>query len=428
MSAATRREVLAAGAATGVGMLIGIPAASARTYQANEKLDIGVVGVANRGGANLDGVAGENIVALCDVDSTYLDGAATRFTGAAKFADFRRMLDKVKLDAVVCSTADHTHATVAASALRRDLHVYCEKPLAHTVHEVRTLTDLARRHQRVTQMGTQIHAGSNYRRVVELVRAGAIGAVNEVHVWCGGGYQGGERPTDTPPVPATLDWDLWLGPAPYRPYHPRYVPFVWRGWWEFGNGTLGDMACHHMDLPFWALNLGRPKTIEAEGPTPDPESTPPWLIVRYAFPQADGKPDLPLTWYNGDKRPPQFAEGKLTEWGNGTLFVGSKGMLLAGYDSYKLFPEEEFKGYTPPAPSIPESIGHHAEWIEACKGRGTTTCTFDYSGPLAEAVLLGCVAYRSQAKIDWDYKHLKARGCAEADHYLRKRYRKGWKL
>ncbi|MBM3495543.1 MAG: Gfo/Idh/MocA family oxidoreductase, partial [Armatimonadetes bacterium] len=246
----TRRRFLAGGA--GVRLLIGVSAASARTYQANDKLAIGIVGVANRGGANLDGVASQDIVALCDVDERYLDRAATAFPAAARYTDFRKMIQEARLDAVVISTPDHTHAPAAALALRRDLDVYCEKPLTHTVHEARVLADLARRRRRVTQLGTQIHAGSNYRRVVELIRAGAIGEITEVHVWCGGGYSGGDRPSETPPVPAGLHWDLWTGPAPERPYHPAYVPHQWRGWWGFGNGTLGDMACHHMDLPFWA--------------------------------------------------------------------------------------------------------------------------------------------------------------------------------
>ncbi len=423
----TRRRFVA-GAALAGASLIGVAPARARTYQANERLKIGVIGVANRGRASLEGVASEEITALCDVDSAYLDAAGAAYPNAQKFADFRRMLDTAKLDAVVISTTDHTHAPSAAMALRNDLDVYCEKPLTHTVHEARVLADLARRHKRVTQMGTQIHAGSNYRRVVEAIRSGAIGTVSEVHVWCAGGYTGKERPSDTPPVPASLNWDLWLGPAPERPYHPAYVPHQWRGWWDFGNGTLGDMACHHMDLPFWALDLRHPLTVEAEGPTPHPECTPEWLVVRYEFPAREALPAVRLTWYNGHRRPPHFAEGKLPPWGNGTLFVGSKGMLLADYDRHVLLPRESFADYVPPARTIPDSIGHYAEWIEACKSRGPTTCNFDYSGALTEAVLLGNVAFRTGSKIDWDARRLRARGLREADRYLQRRYRKGWRL
>lgn len=423
-----RRQFVTNTLVGGAGALLAARASSARPLSPNEKLNIGIIGVANRGADNLRGVSSQNIVALCDVDDTYLQSAAANYPQAKVYNDFRKMLEQKGLDAVVISTADHTHAPAAAMALRAGLHVYCEKPLTHTVYEARVLAELAKEHKRATQMGTQIHAGSNYRRVVELVQSGAIGTVREVHVWCGGGYSGGDRPKETPDVPAHLHWDLWLGPAPERPYHPAYVPFHWRGWWDFGNGTLGDMACHHMDLPTWALKLRYPLTVEAEGPPVHPESCPPWLIVRYEYPQRENLPPVRLTWYNGDKRPSYFAEGKLPEWGNGTLFVGEKGMLLADYDRHVLLPEKDFVGLTPPKPSIPESIGHYNEWIEACKNGAPTTCNFDYAGALTEAVLLGNVAYRTGQKLTWDPVHLKATNCPEADRYLRREYRKGWTL
>ena len=394
----------------------------------NDKLNIGVIGVANRGGANLAGVASENIVALCDVDDNYLAQAAQRFPAAKTYNDFRRMLDQKDIQAVVVSTPDHTHAPATMMALLSGRHVYCEKPLTHTVSEARLVAKAAAKHKRVTQMGTQIHAGSNYRRVVELLQSGAIGQVPEVHVWVGGGYTGNGRPADTPPVPPHLHWDLWLGPAPERPYHPSYVPGKWRSWWDFGGGTLGDMACHHMDLPHWALRLRHPLTVEAEGPTPLPENTPSWLIVRYEYPARPKLPPVHLTWYNGDKRPPQFADGKLPQWGNGTLFVGEKGMLLADYDKRVLLPEKEFAGFVPPQPFIPDSIGHHKEWVEACKHGGPTTCNFEYSGALTEVVLLGNVAYRTGRKLHWDPNRLRAANCAEADDVIRHHYRQGWRL
>jgi predicted dehydrogenase len=368
-----RRQFVANTLVGGAGALLAARASSAQPLSPNEKLNIGIIGVANRGGDNLRGVSSQNIAALCDVDDTYLQNAAANYPQAKVYNDFRKMLEQKGLDAVVISTADHTHAPAAAMALRAGLHVYCEKPLTHTVYEARVLAELAKEHKRATQMGTQIHAGSNYRRVVELVQSGAIGTVKEVHVWCGGSYGGGDRPKETPDVPANLHWDLWLGPAPERPYHPAYVPFHWRGWWDFGNGTLGDMACHHMDLPTWALKLRYSLTVEAEGPPVHPESCPPWLIVRYEYPERESLPPVHLTWYNGDKRPSYFAEGKLPEWGNGTLFVGEKGMLLADYDRHVLLPEKDFAGFTPPKPSIPESIGHYNEWIEACKNGTPTT-------------------------------------------------------
>ena len=412
----------------GAGLLLGMKPAAAFTYQENEKLSIGVIGVANRGKANLEGVASEQITALCDVDETYLRRAAQSFPQAQTYTDFRRMIDAGGLDAVVISTPDHTHAPAAAMALQAGLDVYCEKPLAHNVYEVRRLTELARQHNRVTQMGIQIHAGSNYRRVVEAIQSGAIGQVREVHVWCAGGYTGGDRPKENPPVPEGLHWDLWLGPAPERPYHPAYVPHRWRGWWDFGNGTLGDLACHHMDLPFWALNLRVPETIEAEGPPVHPESCPEWLIVRYTFRERGPLPPVTLTWYNGDRRPPYFSEGSLPQWGNGTLFVGEKGMLLADYDRHVLLPRYRFETWTPPERTIPDSIGHYAEWIQACKTRGTTTCDFSYSGPLTEAVLLGNVAYRSGQALRWDPEDMKLPGTPDAERFLSRRYRRGWRL
>jgi predicted dehydrogenase len=338
------------------------------------------------------------------------------------------MIDVGGLDAVVVGTPDHTHAPAALCALQANLHVFCEKPLTHTVAEARLLAEVARKKKRVTQMGTQIHAGDNYRRVVELIRGGAIGAVKEVHVWVSTSYGGGDRPKDQMAVPPGQEWDLWLGPAPFRPYHKTYVPFHWRKWWDFGGGALNDMACHHMDLPFWALDLRHPTHVEAEGPKPHAETAAPWLIVRYDFPARGKLPAVKLTWYDGGKRPKYFDQkGLLPAWGNGTLFVGERGMLLADYGNRRLLPEKDFKDFTPPKQTIPNSIGHYKEWVEACKNNGPTTCNFDYSGALTEAVLLGTVAYRLGKGFDWDAKKLKASE-AGAEDFLRKKYRKGWEL
>lgn len=426
--------VLAAAATAGVVLpgtqSLASAARPTRTKSPNEKLSIGIIGVAHQGAYNLDNVKGENIVALCDVDEKNLAQAAQAFPQAATYHDFRRMLEQRKdLDAVVISTPDHTHAPATLLALEAGCHVYCEKPLTHTVAEARRVAEAARRHKRVTQMGTQIHASGNYRRVVELVQRGAIGKVREVHVWVDRVWAGsGNRPTDTPPVPPGLHWDLWLGPVPERPYHPTYVPINWRGWWAFGGGTLGDMGCHHMDLPHWALDLRHPLTVEAEGPPVNRETTPAWLIVRYTYGARGNKPPVNLTWYNGGKRPPHFAAGTAPAWGDGTLFVGDKGMLLADYGRHVLLPEKEFAGFERPKPFIPDSIGHHAEWIAACKSGkpAATTCSFDYSGALTEAVLLGNVAYRVGRKLEWDARKVKAKGCPEADAFLQSSYRKGW--
>jgi predicted dehydrogenase len=425
-----RRDFLktlgAAGAASAFG-LRGFPAIG-KPGSANERLNLGIIGTSGRAEGNIEGVQGENLVALCDIDDRLLGRAAGRFPGAKTFVDFRKLLDHPGLDAVVISTADHTHAPAAVGAIRRGLHVYCEKPLSHSVYEARVATEAAREKKVATQLGTQIHAGDNYRRVVELVRAGAVGPVREVHVWCGKSWSGGERPGDAPPVPEYLHWDLWLGPAPERPYHPTYQPANWRRWWDFGSGTLGDMACHYMDLPFWALDLKYPTAVESEGPPVHPETTPEWLIVRYEFPARGEKPPVALTWYDGGKRPEILKKAGMPDWGDGVLFVGDDGMLIADYDNRRLLPEGRFRDFKPPEPSIPASIGHHAEWIAACKDGRPTTCRFDYSGPLTEAVLLGNVAYRAGSRLEWDAETLRAGNCPEAEEYLRRDYRKGWEL
>ena len=340
------------------------------------------------------------------------------------------MLDEMhkQLDAVVVGTPDHTHAPPGVMAMKLGKHCYCEKPLTHSVYESRVMTEVAAKNKLATQLGTQIHAGGNYRRVVELVQGGVIGSVGEVHVWFGGGRGGMDRPTETPPVPPHLDWDLWLGPAPYRPYHPCYVPGNWRSWWDFANGTLGDFGCHYMDLPFWALKLCYPTVVEAEGPPVHPETAAPRLTVRYEFPARGELPPVKLTWYNGNNRPPILKQENLPEWGSGVLFVGQKGMLQADYSQRKLLPESQFADFKPPEPTIPDSIGHHNEWVVACKTGSPTTCSFDYSGPLSEAVLLGNVAYRTGKKLEWDAENLKAANCPEADQYIKREYRSGWTL
>jgi predicted dehydrogenase len=314
------------------------------------------------------------------------------------------------------------------AALKSGRHVYCEKPLAHDVFEVRAVTEAAARRKLATQMGTQIHATGNYRRVVELIETGTIGRVSAVHVWCERVWSGEGRPAETPPVPKGLHWDLWLGPAPTRPYHPAYHPREWRRWWDFGGGTLGDMGCHFMDLPFWALKLHAPTTIEAEGPPVQSETTPAWLIVRYQFAARGSQPATQLTWYNGGKLPELVTEGKAPSWSSGVLFVGSKGMLLADYNRRLLLPEKDYAGFEPPAPYLPDSVGHHREWLTACKGGTPALCNFSYAGPLAETVLLGNVAYRCGRTLEWDSARAKVTNTREADPFIHRNYRKGWKL
>ena len=437
MTRTNRREFLCKSAAIGAMASFSVPAL-ARTRRPSEKLNIAVIGVAGRGAAQLAEAKRENVVALCDVDSKNLGAAAEKLPGIKTFSDFRQMFDQThaQIDAVTVSTADHTHAAAGIMAMRLGKHCYCEKPLAHSVYEVRRMTEIAREKRLATQMGTQIHAGANYRRAVEWVQSGVLGAISEVHVWLGANFKGPARPvaaeqpdapTDRPPVPANLNWDLWLGPAPYRPYHSAYVPFQWRYWWAFGNGVLGDFFCHYCDLAFWALGLRAPTTVEAEGPV-HPESTARWTIARQQYPARGGQPPVTLHWYHGGAYPAWVKEKGVPLWPSGVLFVGSQGMLLADYGRHELLPKEKFAGVKAPAPSIPESVGHHLEWITACKTGSPTTCNFDYSGPLAEAALLCNVALRTGKKLTWDATAMKAVGCPEADQYLRRTYREGWTL
>jgi len=403
--------------------------APAQSTSPNEKLSIACIGTANRAAADVGGVEGENIVALVDIDKNYLDRAATKFPNARTYADYREMLDKEasKLDAVVVATADHNHAPAAIRAIRAGLHVYCEKPLTHTVQEARLIAEAAKKHKVATQMGTQIHAGDNYRRVVEIIQSGAIGDVTEVHVWVGKAWGGGERPEGGQEPPDTLSWDLWLGPAPERPFWPGiYHPANWRRWWDFGTGTLGDMACHYMDLPFWALKLRHPTTCEAEGPEVHPETCPLGLIVRFQFPERESMPPVRFTWYDGNLTPREVAGERVP--GSGVMFIGSEGKMFADYGSYRFFPTDKFANYQPPAPTIPRSIGHHAEWIKACKDGSPTTCNFDYSGALTESVLLGNVAFRTGQKLEWDAENLRATNCPAADKFIQKQYRPGWEV
>jgi hypothetical protein len=398
----------------------------------NEKLNLVGIGVGGRGGSDVNGCKSENFVALCDVDDRRAAKTFEQHPKAKKFRDFRKMLDEMdkQIDAVVIGTPDHTHAPPAAMAMRMGKHCYCEKPLTHSVYETRVLTELAHKNKLATQLGTQIHARDNYRRVVELVQSGAIGPIRQVEVQFPGGRGGQDRPKETPPVPEGLDWDLWLGPAPYRPYHPCYVPGNWRDWWDFANGTLGDFGCHYMDLPFWALKLKYPTRVEAEAPVPPhPETAAPVLTVRYEFPARGDLPPVTMTWRNGAGNvPPIIEEKKLPNWGAAVLFVGEQGMLLANYTKHQLLPEDRFADFQPPEPTIPKSIGHHQEWIRACKTGEPTTCNFGYSGPLTETVLLGNVSYRVGSKLEWDAAKLKATNCPEADELIRREYREGWEL
>jgi predicted dehydrogenase len=429
----SRRRFLQTTTALGAtGFWTGRLTGDEKKVSANDRLQVGIIGISGQGTYNINELAKTDttIVALCDVYESFKGVAEIRkrFPQAKFFVDYRKMVEEKGLDAVLVATPDHSHAPATVMALKAGLHVYCEKPLTHTVSEARIVAQIAAENRRVTQMGTQIHAGNNYRRVVELIQSGAIGPVGEVHVWCAKVHAGGDRPKDKPEIPQGLHYDLWLGPAPDRPYHSAYIPFHWRGWWDFGGGTLADMACHYMDLPLWALKLRHPEKVSAEGAPVHPESAARWVIARWEFPARDTLPPVKLTWYDGGKRPKAFEEYQLPKWGDGVLFVGEKGLLIADYNKYRLLPEKDFAGYTPPKPFLANSIGHHKEWVEACKTGATPTCHFGYSGALTETVLLGIVAYRSGKPFSWDPKNLQALNQPDADQFIHHHYRKGWTL
>jgi len=426
--AVSRRELLKRIAAAGTVAPFADVLLADQTKQApNERLSVGVIGVGGQGAANLAGVASENVVALCDVDLAHMGQAKMTFPKAAVYQDFRKLLDHRGLDAVVISTPDHMHAIPAVTAMRMGRHVYCEKPMAHSVHEVRVMRETAAKNQLVTQLGTQIHAGNNYRRVVEVIRSGAIGPVRRVHVWFSGRPKTGVRVKEGTP-PATLDYNLWLGPAPFRPYHPSHCHFNWRYWWDFGNGILGDFGCHYMDLPFWALDLRYPTSVVAKGEKDyEGDNDVPGLIrVDYSFPERGTSPPVELSWYHGGWKPDGADKYGMA---NAVLFVGEKGELIADYGTYKLLPEEKFKDLKVEH-SIPDSIGHHAEWLHAIRTAGPTTCNFDYSGALSEAVLLGNVSYRAgRQKLEWNGEEAKVTNAVpQVESLLRREYRQGWTL
>ncbi|MSR39709.1 MAG: Gfo/Idh/MocA family oxidoreductase [Planctomycetes bacterium] len=425
----TRRTFLQVAAATLPAFVLPGCAASARgTRPLSDKLRLGVIGVNNRGGDNLAGVAGEDIVALCDVDQNYLAGAAKQFPAARCFVDFRELIALQGLDGVVISTPDHTHYPAAALALKRGLDVYCEKPLTHTVAQARRLQKLAVARGAVTQMGTQIHANDNFRRVVEAIQAAVIGEVTSVHVFVNGTNWSASGKPPVVAVPSTLNWPLWLGPAKQCEFSADYHPANWRKYWAFGGGTTADMACHYMDLPFWALDLRHPSQVLSDGPEPDEFGAPVGMTTEYQFERA-AKPPLTFKWWAGNMRPEAIlAERGLESFRNGVLFIGTRGYLISNYDSHEVGPKAAFAGYKPPEQTIAKSIGHHAEWILACKQRTQPTCNFGYSGLLTEAVLLGNVCYRAARgkTLAWDAANLQLVGNELANTMLDATARQGY--
>jgi predicted dehydrogenase len=456
-----RRTALgAAGFQVVYGHVLGLNGATSP----NSKLNIAGVGIGGQGSSDLNEMQGENIVALCDADWAYASHTFKRFPNARQWKDYRKMLEEQKdIEAVTIATPDHLHAIIALTALKAGKHVYCQKPLTYSVWEARQMGSQARASKLATQMGNQGQASEDTRRLCELVWAGAIGQVREAHVWTdrpsNGLFneywpQGVPRPKETPPIPATLDWDLWIGPAPMRPYNPAYLPFKWRGWWDFGTGALGDIGCHALDPVFRALKLSAPTSVQAASSRVNTETYPLASMVTYEFParakdiQANNyhvqgmsgppagaveMPPVRLTWYDGGLRPPRpegLPEGRLMG-DNGRLLVGDKGYILGT----SVYPESRRRDLGDIPKSIPRSGVHYKEWVEACKGGKPGGSNFEWAAPLAEAVLLGNVALRlplrealTRGRLLWDSANLRVTNLEEANQFVRREYRQGWTI
>jgi predicted dehydrogenase len=427
-----RREFFKIAPLAGAGHWIGgSSCALGQDKSANERLRFACIGVSGKGASDMaDAARHGDVVAICDVDERTLDGAARRHPKAQRFVDFRKMFDELhkRIDAVTVSTPDHTHAVATAMAMKLGKHCYTQKPLTHSIYEARRLGEIAREMKVATQMGNQGTANERLRRGAALVRAGAIGAVKEVHVWTNRPIwpQGVARPT-TSAAPAHLHWDLWLGPAPARPHAEGYHPFKWRGFWDFGTGALGDMACHIMNMPFMALDLRDPISVEAESSGHNKDSFPAWSIIRYAFAARGSRPALTMTWYDGGKRPAaELLDGREASPGGGYLLIGEKGKMYATGQGGGV----RFLGdVTESKVEYERSPGHFAELVRAMKGGPPAMSNFpDYAGPLTETVLLGNLAVWSGKKVEWDAKNLKAKGTSEVESIIKREYRKGYTL
>jgi predicted dehydrogenase len=394
-------------------------------------LNLAVVGIGKQGFANLRGVESQNVVALCDVDDlpSLVGKALEKYPRTPRFYDFREMFDKMEkqIDGVVVSTPDHTHFHPAYWALERKKHLYLEKPMCHSVWETRKITDMAREKKVATQLGAQRHAMPTLRAGVEIVRSGVLGNITEVYSWVDSGRGMPEKKPNS--KRDNIKWDLWLGPAKEIAYREGLAPYDWRFWWDFGTGDVGNWGCHILDIPFWALDLKYPTKVElTAGGEPDPERTPKMMFCKFMFPANEKRGPLALTW--GQGRPSILDEKGLdakTTKGMNNLFIGSEGMLLTGFGSQKLLPENKFVGHKAPKTFAP-SPGFHEEWFNACRGGELATCHFDYSGPLAETTLLANVAFRARGGFDWDAEKLKANGNAAAEQYLKSYFRKGWEV
>jgi len=436
---ANRRQFLANSGAVSLAAWLGFrtqQAAATVTRSANQQIGIACIGVGGKGESDMiETSAGHHIVAICDVDESRLARAAERFPQAKKYVDWRKMLEQKDIDAVTVSTPDHMHAAPTLTAMRLGKPVFTQKPLTHSIYEARQLAHAAQTSGLVTQMGTQHHSAARIKNAVQIIADGVIGSVTAVHAWTDrpGTFwkQGLQRPAGGQPTPSGVHWDLWLGVAPERPYQPGlYHPFHWRGWWDFGTGAGGDMACHILDPVFTALELGPPALVVAEGPEPDTDSGPVWCQVQYEFPgTARTSETLVVHWYEAGRQPPRELFQAPDDWpgsDNGILFIGTRGNLFVGFpEPPQLFPAGDFANYQVPDHS---EDNHYTQWTQAILGNGKTCCPFEFAGPLTEAVLLGNVAYRTQKPVVWDHRLMLARGNEAAEALIRRPYRPGWEV
>ncbi|MGQ0636238.1 MAG: Gfo/Idh/MocA family protein [Planctomycetaceae bacterium] len=436
-----RRDFLQQAAALGAGLWVSGGVRAADGVSPNERIRFACIGLDGKGKSDsADAERRGDIVAICDIDDLILDKGASRegFTRARRFNDYRRMFDELdkSIDAVTISIPDHSHACATAMALSRGKACFTQKPLTHTVYEARYLADLARRMQVATQMGNQGTANDSLRRAAALIRSGHLGTIKEVHVWTNRPIwaQGGDRPEPEDETPSRIHWDLFIGPSPMRPYAPGYHPFAWRGWWDFGTGALGDMACHTFNMPFMALDLRNPTSIEAEHSGHNRDSYPNWSVIRFMFPATGSRPAIPVTWYDGKKLPPAELMGGREVPKSGALIVGEKDTLHALGDYCEQF--ELLSGSTPPEVEIVKSPGHFDEFAEAIRGGRPAVSNFpDYAGPLTETILLGNLAVwcghspnSDGKKVEWDSASLRAINAPELDPVIRSPYRDGWSL
>lgn len=461
-SAVTRRRFLGVGAAVAGLALVPRHVLGRGQTPPSEKTTLAGIGTGGQGMQNLEAFQQYpevQVVAVCDVNResggylswNWLQGKEQRLGGreparravdafyskqqpsgkyraCRAYSDFRELLAKEDVDAVMIATPDHSHAVISLAAIERGKHVYCEKPLTWSVAEARKVAEAARKAKVATQLGNQGQAGEEARVTCELIWDGAIGGVHEVQAWCPARFwkwpDGDGRPADTPPVPAGLDWDLWLGPAPERPYHPLYCPWVWRNWWDFGTGLLGDLGCHKLSTVFKALKLGHPTAIEASSTKLSTEVYPLGVMARFEFPARGDMPPLVLNWYDGGLRPPRPKELEPGRGMGDILYVGEKGKMLG----HRIIPEAAMQKHGRPPKKLPRSPGHYKEFVDACRGGPPAGANFDHAGMVTEMCMLGNVAVRAQTRLEWDGPNLKITNDAGANRLLHREYRSGWKL